>query len=309
MTRRVRRRTRTSDQRALIHLLNQRYHQEFLRAERLCAQLALIEKLRATWLCRAYNWFRDKLRRRKTRHAEATPLAMTPVKVAGRVSIVIPFRDQRQLLHDCLRSLRAGTYRDYEIILVDNGSSDPVLLRLLRRLERSRRYQVLRDPLPFNFSSLCNQGAAAASGDWLLFLNNDTCLLTPDWLERMIAVALQPNVGIVGATLYYPDGTVQHAGMYQREDGVWDHFHRGQQQTWSEVHGVAAVTAACLLIGRSLFESLGGFDEARPVTHNDVALCRRARELGKLVAVTPEARLLHYESLSRGYTLTPVDRA
>src|SRR5207302_10546635 len=84
-----------------------------------------------------------------------------------------------------------------------------------------------RAPGTFNFSGLCNAGAAAARGDWLLFLNNDTCVLTPDWLEQMLTVAAQPGVGAVGATLLYPDGTVQHAGMFQRRDGVWDHYGRG----------------------------------------------------------------------------------
>jgi GT2 family glycosyltransferase len=125
----------------------------------------------------------------------------------------------------------------------------------------------------------------------------------------MLTVAAQPGVGAVGATLLYPDGTVQHAGMFQRRDGVWDHFGRGlwpdHTEELRQVRAVPAVSAACLLLRRGLFEDVGGFDEALPVVHNDTDLCRRLRGRGQLVAVTPHARLLHYESLSRGYTLTP----
>lgn len=294
--------------RALIQLLNQRYHREFLRAERLAADLALVQRFRATWLCRAYCWLRAKLHRSDIQTGNTTPLPMTPVEIRGRVSIIIPFRDRFELLRDCLASLRLSTYRDFEIVLVDNGSTEPRLLRLLHRLQDRRRYRILHDPSPFNFSRLCNRGANAASGEWLLFLNNDTSVLTADWLEQMIGAACQPNVGVVGATMFYPDGTIQHDGMYQRADGVWDHYHRGASQPWAEVRQVPAVTAACMLIARPLFEALGGFDEARPVTHNDVDLCKRVQSLGKKVLVTPQARLLHYESLSRGYALT-VDRS
>jgi GT2 family glycosyltransferase len=311
MTGKLQRRRRARDHRRIIHLLNQRYHQEFIRAECLQADAALVQALRATWLFRALRWLKEKLRpstRRTMLDGEVAPLILKPVEVSGRVSIVIPFRDRGELLRDCLASLRLGTYRDFEVILVDNGSSEPDLLRLLRRLEKKRRYRVVRDPGLFNFSRLCNAGARAAPGEWLLFLNNDTCVLTPDWLEQMITVARQPEVGIVGAKLLYPDGTVQHAGMFQRGDGVWDHFGRGRPSSdCQEVRSVPAVSAACLLISRSLFEQLNGFDEERPITHNDVDLCRRARARGHLIAITVQAQLLHYESLSRGYALTPVD--
>ena len=301
------RRRRIANYRRLIHLLNQRYHQEFIRAERLSADAALIQKLRATWLFRVLRWIK-RFRRKSPIDAAFAPIELKPAEVRGRVSIIIPFKDRGELLRGCLASLRLSTYRRFETILVDNGSSEPALLRLLERLEQRKRDRVVRDPSPFNFSRLCNAGAAAARGDWLLFLNNDTCVLTPDWLEQMILAASQPGVGITGAALFYPDGTVQHAGMFQRGDGVWEHLGHGQTTIGSEVRSVPAVSAACLLIGRELFEELGGFDETRPVTHNDVDLCRRVRACGRLIALTPHARLLHYESLSRGYTPTPPDR-
>lgn len=297
----------------LLHQLNQRYHREFLRAERLARDLAWLERLRATWLFRAGRYLVNLFRRciaRPPRDAKVTPLALEPVGPTGRVSIIIPFRDQAALLRDCLTSLRTSSYRNYEIILVDNGSHEPALLRLLARLEHRRRYRILRDDRPFNFSALCNHAATAARGDWLLFLNNDTRVLTPDWLEQLLTVAQQPKVGIVGATLLYPDQTIQHAGMIQRADGVWVHLNH--KQTFCNaipgvVLSVPAVSAACMLINRELFFSLGGFDESRPIVHNDVDLCRRARVQGHTIVVTPHARLLHYESLSRGYALTPAD--
>jgi GT2 family glycosyltransferase len=303
------------DYRRLIHLLNQRYHDEFVRAERLRADLEIVQALRATWLFallrRLKRWLRPPARPTPATE-DATPLELLPVEPAGRVSLVIPFRDRPELLRDCLASLLLGTYRDYEVVLVDNGSSDPELLRLLGRLRRRRRYHVVDCPAPFNFARLCNAGAEQARGDYLLFLNNDTCVLTPDWLEQLLTVAGQPQVGVTGATLLYPDGTLQHAGMFRRSDGVWDHFsrgmpgdHPGERGELRQVRSVPAVSAACLLLRRELFLEMNGFDEARPVAHNDTDLCRRVRARGLLVAVTPHARLLHYESLSRGYALTP----
>jgi len=194
---------RRTNYRRLIHQLNQRYHQEFIRAERLQADLAVVRRLRATWVLRGLRWLGNSVRRLtrpSLQDSAVAPLTMKPVPVDGQVSIIIPFRDSGELLRDCLRSLRRGTYSHYEIVLVDNGSREPGLLRLLARLEGKAGYRVVRAAEPFNFSRLCNAGAAAATGDWLVFLNNDTCVLTGDWLEEMIRTAHQPAVGIVGAT-------------------------------------------------------------------------------------------------------------
>ena len=139
-------------------------------------------------------------------------------------------------------------------------------------------------PSPFNFSRLCNAGAAAANGDHLLFLNNDTEVLTRDWLERLLALAANPAVGAVGATLLYPDHTIQHAGILPRSDGMWVHPYRGRPADDSgdggelrNARSVPAITAACMMIRRDLFDNIGGFDEQFPVTLNDVDLCRRIR--------------------------------
>jgi GT2 family glycosyltransferase len=228
------------------------------------------------------------------------------------VSIIIPFRDHVNLLHRCLTSLSYSTYRPYEVLLVDNGSVDPRTFDYLRRFGNRGRRRWVPCPGPFNFSRLCNHGAQQADGEFLLFLNNDTEVLALDWLEQLLVVADDPRIGVVGATLYYPDLTIQHAGIFPDNGNTWVHRYRGYPQDHAgddgevrHVRSVPAVTGACLLIRRDLFLELGGFDEALPVTHNDVDLCRRVRERGLLVAVTPHAQLLHYESLTRGYQAEP----
>jgi GT2 family glycosyltransferase len=294
--------------RELIHTLHQRYRREWERAERLQHQL---DRLRGPRLARAFGWLRS-LAGRLRRPAAAPPAgaalgaALTEAAgpAAGRVSVVIPFRDRPELLRGCLRSLRRGAYHDFEVLLVDNGSVRRRTARLLGRVEARGLARVLREPGPFNFARLCNRAAAHAAGDYLLFLNNDTEVLSPDWLERMLLVARRPEVGVVGAVLLYPDGTVQHAGLFPRRDGRWVHAHRGEpgDGEWLRAaRAVPAVSGACLMVGRALFEELGGFDERLPLTYNDVDLCCRARQRGRLTALAGAARLLHYECLSRGF--------
>lgn len=303
--------------RGLIHLLNQRYHDEWARAETLRNEL---ESLRRSRLWRAVGWLRSlKLALVPVRPPVEPPLAERAVpytppgdvpSLTGRVSIIIPFRDRPELLANCLRSLRESTYRRFEVVLVDNGSADQRTRRLLARLRGRRRVRVVPASGVFNFSHLCNTGARAATGDHLLFLNNDTEVVTRDWLEHLLAVAADPRVGVVGATLLYPDRTIQHAGLFPRTDGRWVHPYRGRPADHPGDHGelrdtrsVPAVTAACLLIRRDVFDSAGGFDERLPLTHNDADLCIRVRATGRLVVISPHARLFHYEGLSRGYSV------
>jgi GT2 family glycosyltransferase len=216
------------------------------------------------------------------------------------------------LLRNCLRSLNSSTYRRYEIILVDNGSTLPRTRRLLDRYAAKIAVQVIADPRAFNFARLCNLGASRALGDNLLFLNNDTEVLDRDWLEQLMCIANDPKVGVAGATLLYPDRTIQHAGLFQRSDGMWVHPHRGEtdgaNSALRTARSVPAVTAACLMMRRELFQSIGGFDVRFPVMYNDVDLCARVRQRGLQTVVTPRARLFHYESLSRGYMLDEANR-
>jgi GT2 family glycosyltransferase len=300
--------------RTLLHRLNHRYRAEFDRAERLQAELDDIRGSRLwRWFTALRTW-----RKRFTFRARSTPLSTEgetlqlpslPLIQTPVVSLIIPFKDDAPLLAACLKSLCRSTYQRREIILVDNGSQERRTARFLQRWQQRREGCVLSRPAPFNFAWLCNEGARQAQGEVLLFLNNDTEVLRRDWLEQMLAVLAAPRIGIVGATLLYPDGTLQHAGLAETSAG-WTHLHRGQPAQFTgekgelqQVRTVAAVTGACLMIRRELFWELGGFDERFPVTMNDVDLCLRARQHGWLTALTPHARLLHYESLGRGYTV------
>lgn len=314
-----RHRTRKNRHRELIHLLNQRYHEQWERAERLEKELA---EARGGWLGSLVAWLRCLKRlfrpvrytgRPGSRPGELRDVPFERVEeypgpVTGRVSIIIPFKDQLDLLRGCLRSLRRTAYRDVEVVLVDNGSEQDRTRRYIARARQGGRV-VIDCPGPFNFSRLCNEGARHANGRFLLFLNNDTEVLTPDWLERLLRLAVRPDVGVVGATLLYPDRTIQHAGLFPRAGGRWIHGYRGlpadalgDQGELAHIRTVPAVTGACLMLSREVVELLGGFDERLPITYGDVDLCCRARTQGRLVVITPHARLLHFEAITRGYT-------
>lgn len=307
--------TNPAPERELIHRLNQRYKQEWDRAERLQAELNDIHQSK-TW--RVFSWLRTlrkKLIRPTPGEAKTSIAPMRALEPASgppteKVSILIPFRDGVSLLRNLLRSLRGTTYRRYEILLIDNGSTCRQMWRFLQRLQEKKRIRVMSAAGPFDFARLCNRGAKMARGHFLLFLNNDMEVLSPDWLEQLLLLGQQTRVGVTGATLLYPDGTIQHAGLFPAKcAGGWTHLYRGcpgdhlgdQGELW-RVREVPAVTGACLLIRRGLFEELGGFSERYPIIGNDVDLCCRVRQRGLAVGITPYARLLHYESLSRGYS-------
>ena len=169
---------------------------------------------------------------------------------------------------------------------------------------------------PFNYSAINNFGAKYADGDFLLLLNNDTEVITPDWLESMMGYCQREDVGIVGAKLLYPDNTVQHAGVVVGIAGFAGHILTGYDQNapgylWrlQTAQDESAVTGACLMVKRSVFDALQGLDESFAVALNDIDFCLRARNLGKLVVFTPEARLYHYESKSRGMENTDAKKA
>ena len=221
------------------------------------------------------------------------------------VSIVVPTRDAVPLLRTCIESIRLrSTYRDYEVLVVDNGSREEDSLRYLERLE----HRVLRYDAPFNFSAINNIAAREARGEVLVLLNNDTEVITPDWLEEMLGHLHQERVGVVGAKLHYSDGTVQHAGDGVGAGGCSDHLHNGiARDAPGYCHRavvaqeVSAVTAACLMTWKRLYLQLGGLDErALPVAFNDVDYCLRVQRAGYRVVFTPHAALYHHESASRG---------
>lgn len=221
------------------------------------------------------------------------------------VSIIVPTHDQRALLEVCLDGVLHKTdYPSIEIILVDNGSCETETLSYIEGIQADARVRVLRDPGAFNFSRLNNRAAEIAKGDVLVLLNNDTQVIEPGWLKALIAEAIRPEVGVVGALLLYPDGSIQHAGVSTGTGGnVWHLF--AQQE--ADRHAlacyprqVAAVTGACLAIRRQLYRGLGGLDEGFPVTFNDVDFCLRVQKKGLRVIYAPTVRLIHHESKTRG---------
>ena len=245
MSKRKSRHRAAPDYRRLIHLLNRRYHDEFVRAERLRADLEVVEALRATWLFALLKRFERGCARPPARPpaARRSPPGIGARRAAGPRRLIIPFRDRPELLRDCLASLRPGTYHNFEVVLVDNGS-DAGLLRLLERLRRRQRYHVVCCPEPFNFSRLCNAGAEQARGDYLLFLNNDTCVLSPDWLERMLCVACQPGVGAVAATLLIPTGRCSTPACFVAAMAP------GTTSTAARLATIPASAASCVRCGR-----------------------------------------------------------
>jgi GT2 family glycosyltransferase len=314
----ARRRSRAAMYRQTLHELNQRYREAWDRAERLQDELADIKNSRMYgWLC----WWRNlaSLWRGSPRRPRQSFLPFTSENLDGQlapptgtVSILVPFKDHVDLLCTCLRGLRRGHDRPSEILLLDNGSTCRHTLEFLQRGQALGRFKVVACPEPFNFAGICNRGARQATGDFLLFLNNDVEVLDPDWLAQLLRLGNCPDIGAVGATLLYPDRTLQHAGIFPTSDGHWSHVYRGQPASHPGNDGelrfartVPAVTGACFLIRRDLFIDMSGFDERYPLTHNDVDLCLRLRERGLKIAVSPHARLWHFESLSRGFSKSP----
>lgn len=258
----------------------------------------------------------DHLRRRGYADADVANGAQGTFRVLyghGRtplVSVIIPTKDQLPLLQQCVETLLEKTaYRNFEVLIVDNGSSSPEALAWLDGVERMGldQLRVLRYPQPFNYSAMNNLAARQARGEYLLLLNNDTAVLQGDWLDGMLNHAQRPEVGIVGAKLLYPDGRIQHAGVVLGLNGPADHPHIGDPlNTPGHMHrllvdqDLSAVTGACLMVRKSLYEEVGGLDEeAFKVSYNDVDLCLKVRQAGYLVVWTPHVLVMHVGSVSQ----------
>lgn len=233
-------------------------------------------------------------------------------------SLIIPTRDGVSLLRRCIESIRQKTsYPSYEILVVDNQSRDPATLSYLAEIGRSGQATIIPYDQPFNYSAINNLAVERARGELIGLLNNDVEVIESDWLSEMASQALRPEVGAVGAKLYYPNGEIQHAGVVVGLGGVADHGHRhfsrdapGYMGRLHVVQNVSAVTAACLVMRRSLYRQLGGLDaEHLAVSFNDVDLCLRLHEAGYLNVWTPYAELLHHESVTRGPEDTPEKKA
>lgn len=232
------------------------------------------------------------------------------------VTVIIPTRDGR-LLDRCLSSvINATSYPNFEILVVDNGSEQRSTLNLLEGFKQKGLIRVMRDDRPFNYSALNNEAVASSSAELVLLLNDDTEVISPDWLTEMVGQAIQPGVGAVGAKLYYPDGHIQHAGVILGAGGVAGHIHPYSQQDSVDylgrirlVQDLSAVTGACMLIRRAVFEEVGGLDDQElAVAFNDIDLCMKIRKAGYWVVWTPFAELYHHESVSRGYDEDDADR-
>jgi GT2 family glycosyltransferase len=229
------------------------------------------------------------------------PLPQRPL-----VSVVIPNRNAADVLTQCVTGILRGTsYPNRELVIVDNGSTDPAVLELYRSLEREGNGVIVPFDHPFNFSAASNAGAARARGDLLLFLNNDIEIIDPDWMDELVRWAQLPGIGIVGAKLLYPDRTIQHAGVVFGLGLIGHIFSRAPEGT-SGVFGSSdcyrnylGVTGACQMMRREVFTRLGGFDERFRLAFSDIVLCIEAWKAGYRVVYTPHARLVHHESYTR----------
>lgn len=221
----------------------------------------------------------------------------------ARVSIIILTRNGGTRLRRCIESLRSNTtHGDLEIVVVNHDSTDPVTIEFLD----SAPVRVLSYSGPFNFARMNNMAAATCQSDYLVFLNDDTEILDPGWLPALLGQAQRPHIGVVGARLLYPDGRIQHAGVYTGR-GVAQHIFRLLPNEpdlpyyfWTNrAREVAAVTGACMAVRRSVYESLGGMNDTLAVSFNDIDLCLRARKAGLTIIYEPRATLIHHESASR----------
>lgn len=225
-----------------------------------------------------------------------------------KVSIVIPSKDNYNVLKQCLESMKAVTkYENYEIILVDNGSNEENK-KLYEEICRKYGAHYEYHPMEFNFSAMCNIGASMASGDYLLFLNDDIEIRGEEWLSRMLGQAMVPHTGAVGARLIYPkDNLIQHCGVLNLPIGPGHAFHQIDDDInlyWGRNivdYNFSIVTGACLMISKEKFNEVGGFEENLPVAYNDVELCFKLLEKGYYNVLRNDVRMIHHESVSRGY--------
>ena len=231
-----------------------------------------------------------------------------PVQGEPMVSIIIPNKDQKESLEACLNSVREKTkYTNYEIIIIENNSTSEEIFRYYRELSADPRIRLLRWKKEFNYSAINNYGVRHAKGEYLLFLNNDVTVITEDWMEEMLGVCQRPEVGAVGVKLIYPDNTIQHAGCVVGMGGIAGHMftdmpanRTGYLRKASILQDMSAVTAACMMMKKSVFDKVGGFTEELAVAFNDVDLCLKTGRAGYLVVYDPYAQLWHMESKSRG---------
>jgi GT2 family glycosyltransferase len=224
-----------------------------------------------------------------------------------RVAIIIPTRDGLDDLRTCIASVRSTSYDNYEIVVVNNQSSDPATLAYFEEMSSNGHGRVLDYPFPFSYADLHNYAVSLVDADYLCLLNNDTQIVDPDWLSVMVGYAQLDGVGAVGAKLLYPSGQVQHAGVVLGPGGLVAHVNRlreddagGYMDRALLVQDFSAVTAACMVVRRSHWEQVGGMSERLPIAYNDVDFCLRLYEAGFRNVYLPHVKIIHHESKSRG---------
>lgn len=242
-----------------------------------------------------------------------------PVKGEPLVSVIIPNKDQQDVLEQCLKSLEKSTYQNYEVIIVENNSSEAETFDFYKRvMQENDKVRVVEWKEGFNYSAINNFGFQYAKGEYVVLLNNDIEILNPSWLEEMLGNCQRSEVGIVGARLYYPDDTIQHAGIVLgmgeglSGGGIAGAMFVGMRREYSGyLHrasiqlNYSAVTAACLMVKRSVYEEVGGLEEELSVAFNDVDFCLKVLKKGYLIVYNPRVEAYHYESKSRGMEDTP----
>ena len=230
----------------------------------------------------------------------------------AKVTIIIPTKDRLELLKRCIESIKTKTsYKNYEIIIVDNMSQDIKTIEYLNHLQSVYPdFNVIKYEDDFNYSKINNYASEYAAGEHILFLNNDTEVLSSEWVEALLEHSQRDDIACVGAKLIYPDNRIQHVGVVMGLFGCCEHVYKfadsndiGYMGNFISIRNYTAVTAACMMIKKSIFNEIGGFDENIKVGFGDIDLCLRAREKGYLNVFTPYAKLMHYESATRGKTL------
>ncbi|GAB4348456.1 MAG: glycosyltransferase family 2 protein [Candidatus Abyssubacteria bacterium] len=265
---------------------------------------------------------RDTLERRGIEGAVEPGLFEGSYRVRPRISeaplvtIIIPTRDNLRYLRQAVRSVYENDYRNFELIVVNNRSEQKETLDFLESLKSQDNVQILDFPKPYTFSEINNLGALHAHGNYLLLLNSDTEAVRNDWLIAMLEAAQLPGVGIVGSKLLYPNDTVQHAGVVLWRCGPAGHLHtclphdrHGHFGIVSMIRNCSAVTAACMLIRKSVYDELGGLDLDLPVAYQEVDFCLRAWERGYRTVYTPYSLLYHHESVVTGRRVDTRDEA
>lgn len=226
------------------------------------------------------------------------------------VSIIIPFKDKPELLDICINSiLQKSIYNNYEIIGISNNSNEEKTFELIKELEKNKQVSFYEYNVPFNYSQINNYAVRNfAKGDHIILLNNDIEIISPNWIESMLVFSQREDIGVVGAKLYYPDNTIQHAGVIIGIGGVAGHSHKyfdkeehGYFSRLDIIQNVSAVTGACLMVKKSLYIEFNGLNEKElTIAFNDVDFCLRLREKNYFNIYTPYAEAYHHESISRG---------